>query len=158
MVQQFYRAQKNDSSKGSEKSHRGLTASRMGLRSEHESDDMRRGEWRSNGRAAAAHGLLRILSNNRRAPRRTARKGARCWNFWASMGAGRPWKSNRELHGWEKQGRQGDLAQRPLQGVELAPMGGKMAGRALENREGCHGCWGRLLQGSGGRPWLLAAE
>jgi hypothetical protein len=34
------------------------------------------------------------------------------------MGAGRPWKSNRELHGWEKQRRQGDLAQRPLQGVE----------------------------------------
>jgi hypothetical protein len=74
------------------------------------------------------------------------------------MGARRPWKSNRELHGWEKQGRQGDLVQRPLQGVELAPMGGKMAGRALENREGRHGCWGRLLQGSGGRPWLLAAE
>jgi hypothetical protein len=57
-----------------------------------------------------------------------------------------------------KQGRQGDLAQRPLPRVELAPMGGKMAGRALENREGCHGCWGRLLHGSGGRPWLLAAE
>jgi hypothetical protein len=33
-----------------------------------------------------------------------------------------------------------------------------MAGRALENREGRHGCWGRLLHGSGGRPWLLAAE
>jgi hypothetical protein len=33
-----------------------------------------------------------------------------------------------------------------------------MAGRALENREGRHGCWGCLLQGSGGRPWLLAAE
>jgi hypothetical protein len=80
------RTTKNDSSKGSEESHRGLTASRMGLRSEHESDDTRRGEWRSNGRAAAARGLLRILSNSRRAPRRTARKGARCWNFWASMG------------------------------------------------------------------------
>jgi hypothetical protein len=57
-----------------------------------------------------------------------------------------------------KQGRQGDLAQCPLPRVELAPMGGKMAGRALENREGRHGCWGRLLHGSGGRPWLLAAE
>lgn len=134
------------------------TASRRGLRSEHESDDTRQGEWRSNGRAAAARGLLCILSNSRRAPRRTARKGACCWNFWASMGAGRPWKSNRELHGWEKQRRQGDLAQRPLQGVELAPMGGKMAGRALENREGRHGYWGRLLQGSGSRPWLLVAE
>jgi hypothetical protein len=50
----------------------------MGLRSEHESDDTRRGEWRTNGRAAAALGLLRILTNNRRAPRRTARKGACC--------------------------------------------------------------------------------
>jgi hypothetical protein len=50
----------------------------MGLRSEHESDDTRRGEWRSNGRAAAARGLLRILPNSRRAPRRAARKGARC--------------------------------------------------------------------------------
>jgi hypothetical protein len=53
-------------------------ASRMGLRSEHESDYTQRGEWRSNRRAAAAHGLLRILSNSRRAPRRTSRKGARC--------------------------------------------------------------------------------
>jgi hypothetical protein len=34
VVQQFYRAQKKyDISKGSEESHRGLTASRMGLRS-----------------------------------------------------------------------------------------------------------------------------
>jgi hypothetical protein len=32
----------------------------MGLRNEHESDDTRRGEWRTNGRAAAARGLLRI--------------------------------------------------------------------------------------------------
>jgi hypothetical protein len=54
------------------------TTSWMGLRSEHKSDDTRRGEWRSNRRAAAARGLLRILSNSRRAPRRTARKGARC--------------------------------------------------------------------------------
>jgi hypothetical protein len=48
----------------------------MGLRSEYESDDTRRGEWRSNGRATAARDLLRILSNTRRAPRRTTRKGA----------------------------------------------------------------------------------
>jgi hypothetical protein len=59
------------------------TASRMGLRSEHESDDTRRGEWRSNGRAAAARGLLRILSNSWRAPRRTARKGLAAGIFWA---------------------------------------------------------------------------
>jgi hypothetical protein len=31
-----------------------------------------------NWRAAAARGLLRILPNSRRAPRRAARKGARC--------------------------------------------------------------------------------
>jgi hypothetical protein len=59
------------------------TASRMRLRSEHESDDTRRGEWRSNGRAAAARGLLRILSNSRRAPRRTTRKGLAARIFWA---------------------------------------------------------------------------
>jgi hypothetical protein len=60
---------------------------RMGQRSEHESDDTRRGEWRSNGRVAAARGLLRILPNSRRAPRRTARKGARCWFSMEENGA-----------------------------------------------------------------------
>jgi hypothetical protein len=63
------------------------TALRMGLHSEHESNDTRRGEWRSNGRAAAARGLLRILPNSRRAPRRTARKGARCWFSMEENGA-----------------------------------------------------------------------
>jgi hypothetical protein len=47
-------------------------ALRMGLRSEHESDDMRQGEWRSNRRAAAVRGLLRILSNSQWAPRSAA--------------------------------------------------------------------------------------
>jgi hypothetical protein len=64
-----------------------LTASQMGLRSEHESDDTRRGEWRSNERAAVARGLLRILPNSRRAPRRTARKGAHCWFSMEENGA-----------------------------------------------------------------------
>jgi hypothetical protein len=51
----------------------------MGLRSEHESDDTRRGDWRTNGRAAAACGLLHILTNSWQAPRRTARRGLAVW-------------------------------------------------------------------------------
>jgi hypothetical protein len=40
------------------------TVLRMGLRSEHESDDTRRGEWRSNGRAAAARGDVGAAAQN----------------------------------------------------------------------------------------------
>jgi hypothetical protein len=66
---------KCDSSKGSGVSHRGSTTSRAGLRSEHESDDTRRGEWRTNGRADALPGEgIRGRGEGRRAP---ARRGER---------------------------------------------------------------------------------
>jgi hypothetical protein len=124
------------------------TASRMGLRSEHESDDTRRGEWRSNGRAAAARGLLHILSNSRRAPRRTARKGARCWNFWASMEgvdpamAGACWR--------EAGGRRGTLltACRGQTKTRLLLRKGERAGEKKGEGRGLHG----------GRPWATAGH
>jgi hypothetical protein len=124
------------------------TALRMGLRSEHESDDTRRGEWRSNGRAAAARGLLRILSNSRRAPRRTARKGARCWNFWASMGALRVLQQGRKTEGGgactyggrraEEVGSHGRGEEQRELLVVVAAVGEKkqgLASRELRNRE-----------------------
>jgi hypothetical protein len=101
----------------------------MGLRSEHESDDTRRGEWRSNGRAAAARGLLRILSNSRRAPRRTARRGSL---LCAEEGAWKKMEQGGALFGRLDGGWSSDV-------VDL----GRVMGLVLARRESS-------------APWLLA--